>query len=235
MCGESSGAQQLIISAILYVHSCIKGNRTRYSIVKIFCFLKGKKTKANGRGVGEAFKNHICCRNKACSTFHSFIFSKREVLVVWFFSMCLQSYPKVPLESKMQLLSQEEFAPLYLNALIRTRDYHITSFYHSTGSGPMFFHGNALFVCGSICGKLTPHCLSLTERLSVTSQCRHPQWPPILPTQQTSPNPIIRESWSAPMPSKLPSPGSLSPSATLCWENKRSDVIYGLPFPTPWP
>lgn len=51
--------------------------------------------------------------------------------------MCPQSY--LSMKSKMQLLSQEEFAPLYLNALIRTRGYHITLLYHSPRSEPMLF------------------------------------------------------------------------------------------------
>lgn len=41
------------------------------------CFFKGKKTKAN-QEKKKSIKNCICCRNKACSTFHSFFFSKRE-------------------------------------------------------------------------------------------------------------------------------------------------------------
>lgn len=49
------------------------------------CFLKGKKTKANQGGEKKALKNYICCRNKACSTFHSFFSPKENVLVVWFF------------------------------------------------------------------------------------------------------------------------------------------------------
>lgn len=120
------------------------------------CFLKGKKTKVNQKK--KALKTYILKIQKQSMFYFSFIFfSKENVNVVWFFNMCLQSYPKVLLKTKMQLLSQE-FAPLYLNALIRTRDYRITLFYHNTRTKPVFFHISTLFVYRSICGKLTPHC-----------------------------------------------------------------------------
>lgn len=108
------------------------------------CFFKGKKTKAN-QEKKKALKIAFAAETKHVLLFIHFFFPKENVIVVWFFNMCLQSYPKVPLKSKMQLLSQE-FAPLYLNALIRTREYHITFFYHNTRSKPMFFHISALFV-----------------------------------------------------------------------------------------
>lgn len=120
------------------MHYYIKGNRTQYSIVKVFCFLKGKKTDAH-QEKRDLKKITFAVENKACSTFNSFFSSKENVTVVWFFNMCLQRDTKFPLKSKMQPLSQEEFAPLYLNALIRTREYHITLFYHNTRSKPMFF------------------------------------------------------------------------------------------------
>ena len=143
------------------MHYYIKRNRTQYSIVKIFCILKGKKTNANNNN--NKLKLHLL--QKQSIFYFSFIFSvfQREwhsclcvcvCVCVCVFYTCLQGYRKFPLKSKIQ----EEFSPLYLNALIRNREYHITFFYHNTWRKPMFFHISTVFVSGSICGKLTPHC-----------------------------------------------------------------------------
>ena len=145
------------------MHYYIKRNRTQYSIANIFCFLKGKKTNANNNT--KKLKLHLL--QKKSIFYFSFIFSifKREwhsclcvcvcvCVCACVFYTCLQGYRKFSLKSKIQ----EEFSPLYLNALIRNREYHITFFYHNTWSKPMFFHISTVFVSGSICGKLTPHC-----------------------------------------------------------------------------
>lgn len=127
------------------MHYYIKRNRTQYSIVKIFCFLKGKKTNANNNNKKK--KLHLMQKP---SIFYFYFSCFQEIMA--FVSVCvcfihtLQRYRKFPLKSK------------YLNALIRNREYHITFFYHNTWSKPMFFHISTVFVLGSICGKLTPHC-----------------------------------------------------------------------------
>lgn len=80
MCGERSGAQQLIISAILYVHYCIKGIRTQSSIVKISCvFLKVRKLRpTREKKKKKALKIAFAVETKHVLLFIHFFFSKRE-------------------------------------------------------------------------------------------------------------------------------------------------------------
>lgn len=128
------------------MHYYIKRNRAQYSVVKIFCFLKGKKTNANNNNKKKAT---FAAETKHLLLFIYF-FCFQEIMA--FVSVCVRVLYThfrnflYPLKSK------------YLNALIRNKEYHITFFYHNTWSKPMFFHISTVFVSGSICGKLTPHC-----------------------------------------------------------------------------
>lgn len=144
-----------------------------------------------------------------------FFFPKENVIAVWFFNMCLQSYPKIPLKSKMQLLSQE-FVPLYLNALIRTREYRMTFFYHNTRSKPMFFHISATdlivenwHLTGPNREPLYHFTMKASTMISYSLNA--------IDLSQSHNQRILECSSTFP---ELTSPHALSPSATLCQENK---------------
>lgn len=58
------------------MHYYIKGNKTQYSILKIFCFLKGKKTNANNNN--KILKTTFAAETKHALLFIYFPFFKRK-------------------------------------------------------------------------------------------------------------------------------------------------------------